>query len=204
MVANSNSGGVDNSGINGNTGRRFPKKWIIIGIMALIGFWFFQSYRTMAQSEVGIQMQGKRVITAIDSLVKKIEGQGSVVKNYSATLKDTITAYVNGRGGNSASLMKAVSEAIPQVPAEVWNNMAQTINAEYEAVESAQNTKIAKLESYSKMLVNPVHMPVKIIFGFPHINLDEEGKLIVGSKARDAEKTKEFEGVDPFSDKEKK
>jgi uncharacterized protein (DUF608 family) len=201
VMNNSSNNGGNNGGTNENTGRKFPKKWIWLGVAVLLALWCLNSYRSMANAEIGIRQQNNRIVNAIDSLVKKLEAQGSVVKNYSATLRETITAYVSGRGSKAGSLMTAVGEAIPQIPPATWESLSQTINAEYEALESAQNTKVAKLESYEKTLANPVHWPMKLLGGFPKIDLEEENRLILGTTARDAQKTKTLETIDPLKGK---
>ena len=170
---------------------------IIVGVLVLFTI---ATYNSLVRDEEGIKAQEKVIDLAIDKMVKKIEGQGFVVKDFKNTLKEVLGTTI-GEGGRAAAggkFFNAVSERYPEIPQAVWRDMGQTMNAEYESMYSAQTSKIARIQTFRTKLRNPVYLIAKIVGGFPTIDLEKAEQVIVGTKARDARQTGTIETVDPF------
>ncbi|MCB0355175.1 MAG: hypothetical protein KDD64_16700 [Bdellovibrionales bacterium] len=184
---------------NTETKKKFPLKWILGGILALIAIWTFSSYNTLVSAEENIRGQDKVVLTAVDSMVRKIRTAGATATNLKETIIEVMqnTIGPNGRGG-AGSFINAVAERYPEVDASVWQSVIQTANAEYEAMEQAQNVKITMVAQFRKKLRQPQYIPAKMLGGFPTIDLDWYDKLILGNKARQAGETGELGDIDPF------
>ena len=170
------------------------------GGILLTGMVCVGQYDTLVRHEEGILAQEKNIDLAIDKMEKKIKGQGYVVKDFKATLLETLAATV-GEGGRSAgSFFNAVAENYKDVPESVWRDLSATMNAEYESLASSQGSKVSRIQAYRTDLRSPVYAPIRMIGGFPTIDLDKHDKLILGGTAREARETGELEGVNPFGD----
>lgn len=184
------------------------KKFLIaVGLVMLVlvfgvGGCTLSTYNTLVDDEEGIRAQEKQIDVALDKMVKKIEGQGFVVNNFRGTVIEVLGETI-GQGGRAASggkFFQAVSERYPEIPSRVWEDLAATMNAEYESFAASQSTKVAKIESLRKHLRRPHYLLAKALGDFPTIDLAEHDKLILGSKARAGRATGEVETINPFVD----
>jgi hypothetical protein len=174
---------------------------IPIVLMLGIGGCTVSTYNTMVNDEEGIRAQEKQIDVAMDKMVKKIQGQGYVVEDFKETLVAVLgeTIGAGGRAASGGKFFQAVSESYPTIPSKVWEDMANTMNDEYESFAASQSTKIAKLETYRKHLRRLHYLLAKQFGGFPTIDLEEHDKLILGSEARESRETGVIETIDPFS-----
>ena len=152
-----------------------------------------------------IRAQEKQINIAIDTMVKKIEGSGKTVSNFKETLKEVLASTIGegGRAANAGAVFSAVAERYPEIPQDLWRDLAATMNAEYESFASAQSSKVSRIQAFRTRLRNPLYIPAKSLGGFPTISLEDADKLILGSKARDARQSGTVETIDPFAAEKK-
>ena len=181
-------------------------KWIVaLAIVVLAGGWIFGSYTTLVRDEEGIRAQDSVVTLAIDKMVKSVESQGMVIQNFRETLLEVITKTVgpDGRAAQTGQFMTAVSERYPNVPETVWRDASATMNAEYQNIADAQTSKVARIQVFRTHLRSPYYVLARAFGGFPTIDLEKAGQLVVGTAARNARETGTLETVDPFAPKKK-
>lgn len=168
----------------------------------LMGAFLLSTYNTLVGDEEGIRAQEKQIDLAIDKMVKKIQGSGKTVSNFKETLKEVLASTIGegGRAANASAVFSAVAERYPEVPQDLWRDLAATMNAEYESFASSQSSKVAKIEAFRKRLRDPAYKPAKYLGGFPTISLEDADKLIVGSKARESRESGTIETIDPFAE----
>jgi hypothetical protein len=95
-------------------------------------------------------------------------------------------------------VFSAVAERYPEIPQDLWRDLAATMNSEYESFASSQSSKVARVQAFRARLRNPLYIPAKAVGGFPTISLDDADKLILGGKARGARESGTIETIDPF------
>ena len=176
---------------------------IMVVLVLGVGGCTFSTYNTLIDDEEGIRAQEKQIDIALDKMIKKIQGQGYVVKNFKETMIEVLGTTI-GQGGRAASggkFFQAVSERYPTIPSTVWTDLSATMGAEYESMAASQSTKVAKIESLRKHLRRPHYMLAKGLGGFPTIDLEEHDKLILGSDARKGRETGVIETINPFEEK---
>ena len=173
-------------------------KWIILGVAVLFLLWQFALYGNLVSDEENIKASDQTIAVVINGLVNKLKTAGFTSANYTESLTKVLITYVGEDGRGSAGFINAVTEAIPNVPPQIWQDIMATSNAEYSRMESAQRDKIFRIAEFKKKLRYPQYLIVKAIGGFPTVNLSELDQLILNDEARNAQDTKKLETVDPF------
>ncbi len=179
------------------------KRWMFVGGLVLIGLWLFVTYNSLVSDEEGIKASQQIVTLTIDKMEKKITGQGYVVKDFSATIKDVLaqTIGAGGRAANAGGFVTAVAERYPEVPEAVWRDLGATMNAEYESMFAAQSFQVDRVRTFKIKLRNLAYIPARFLGGFPTIDVSEYEKLITGSAAREARESGSVEAINPFEKK---
>ena len=75
---------------------------IMVVLVLGVGGCTFSTYNTLIDDEEGIRAQEKQIDIALDKMIKKIQGQGYVVKNFKETMIQVLGTTI-GPGGRAAS-----------------------------------------------------------------------------------------------------
>jgi len=198
----------------GETPRRggltFGKGFLIFVVVCVfaclgVGGCTYSTYVTMTRDENGIIAQESIIDLTMSKMEQKITGKGFVLNNWKETSLEILHATVGKEGRRAGTFFNAVSEAYPEVPQELWLDMADTMDAEIEDMFAAQASKVSRIQSFDNHLDDPRYLLAKNIGGFPRkVDMEEARKLILTKGAREARETGEIEVKDPFKKEDQK
>lgn len=161
---------------------------LIAAVAGIAGIWGISTYNNAAGLRNLYEAKVKANSASFDNMWKEISQTSQVTDKQKDALKDIFTSYAAARttgGSQDGSLMKWVTESIPNVDVSVYKTLMNTITSARDSWTMRQLELVDIARQYNQLLVQ---FPTNVFlgaFGFKQI----DAKVITSSRTEKAFET---------------
>lgn len=181
---------------------------VVIAVLAFLGIfglatmgWGVSTYNGFVASENSIVASYKQDQNVDSEILNTIRSQGSVGKEYESAVLNAIDKSIKGRYGNDGAKQAILflKEDNPKMDPAVFLKISEAIEAGYAKFSASQATRVDKVRSYQTSTQTFPASIVAKVCGFPRIDLEKYGKVVISGETQKNFDTGTQNAVDPFA-----